>query len=1380
MSKNVEFVIENFRVDLFPDEAFSITKTIEDITNLGVKATSFTQEITLPASENNNKVFTNLYDVNVDAGFNPISKKRAILYVDSQPIMKGYLQLLSINIADDQFVGYQCVIFEDQTSLINAISELNLDNLVIPLTGSTTEFIDGAELTEFEITGITNTYLAQRPDLSQTHKGINYTGVTFTTGTPGSITQQARLNTNLSRGSSWITTMGAYTALQPQKVVMNFAFNFTNDNTTDFFWRVVKSDFDVPSGFVDEVIAFGRRETTQPRLIPNSPHILNFTLDNIEVYLNTNDKVRFELFCKDSDNTNLFTISGVAPKISGKIFDVTVNTSNDFTINAKEIFKNIESVNDSDDAPIAFPLVAYNDEYTFFNERDNQGNTTILPLDLNINAMRPGVFVKRIWDGIFHQAGYKYKSNFLNSNEFKRLLMIGGQSEEELQTLVLHTIPNQSSGSIIFNLKNTQDTEEFNSNGTVNRYNYKHVHLTNYFDSNKPFETLVDLSEFTTFNPSTRVRNSRMHKVTYKSNNDLQDYYGYAMDRNLPNYGYFPTAGTKGKYRLHTKLKFQSTAAQNVSTSVSYDYEIQFKLIIQKLPIGSYKYFPDSNTAPTYDRWVNLYEQDVRRTTNTSLQTHQLEIDENFDLQQGDMLRVIIAGDASTQGFPEKNISNIITIDPNQNDTFVKFYKLGSLFNGTITDLSQLLPRDKSQSEFIKDIATLFNLYFDVDPIDEKTLLIEPRDIYYQLGKVINWEKKIDYSKPQNIEILSHNLPKIQNFKYTDDEEDYYSTKYKTITNNGMVFGSYKFQSPNEYVTEENTLESSFAPSYLRRVGDSQVYATTIISDELKNKNDNESDVPFDIQPRILSYKKIALTDDNYVIRLVPQRTGNGYIPLDAKGVQVNNPIYQLNNYGYGGHLNDPFTPTFDLNFFTDFDYLPTTGSTNANLFNLFYKNQMIEYTDQTSRKITCSVYLSPTDMVNLKLYDTYYFKNAYWRLIQVNNFDTSSDVNQTTECIFIKIVSAFTYDIIQYDSLGYLGINGGTATGILGSQESVINTKGGTEELTFNTQEQYFDVIAQQNNIRTDIFDPNNPSVLPTNQPKYNPNNDLYRDTGILRAQVTNIFETLGNGDAVVEFLATDYTPGDTINVNTQQKRLFVETTDPNYVNTPSEIVLPATTDIYDGYKFEVKVDELCSAAFSVEYTDNDGNNVVLFDTLNPLVLDNDNIGSIEFTYWETLGKYVPTLIDNGGGGVTVNPEYINYFDFSSASSTTFLTPATFEPLNMSPTVGYDTSNFAVDVSGIVTYSGADTILVKLEGIASGTSGANNEIHFAFFKNNVLWPCSEQAGIAGIGGRATSIPFHCLTELNTNDTLQVYVKNNSGTTQFNLENINVIITKID
>jgi hypothetical protein len=139
--------------------------------------------------------------------------------------------------------------------------------------------------------------------------------------------------------------------------------------------------------------------------------------------------------------------------------------------------------------------------------------------------------------------------------------------------------------------------------------------------------------------------------------------------------------------------------------------------------------------------------------------------------------------------------------------------------------------------------------------------------------------------------------------------------------------------------------------------------------------------------------------------------------------------------------------------------------------------------------------------------------------------------------------------------------------------------------------------------------------------------------------------------------------------------------------------------------------------------------------------------------------------------------PAYINYFDFSSNLTTTISNLNTWVKLNTNTTSLFSRDGL-VHTNNRVTNT-SSTKVFKIEGIVSVSSGNNNEVHAAFFKNGQLYPCSEQETVTASNGRSSAVPFHCVIELNTNDYIEVWVKNKNNSNNIILDNINVIVSEL-
>jgi hypothetical protein len=137
----------------------------------------------------------------------------------------------------------------------------------------------------------------------------------------------------------------------------------------------------------------------------------------------------------------------------------------------------------------------------------------------------------------------------------------------------------------------------------------------------------------------------------------------------------------------------------------------------------------------------------------------------------------------------------------------------------------------------------------------------------------------------------------------------------------------------------------------------------------------------------------------------------------------------------------------------------------------------------------------------------------------------------------------------------------------------------------------------------------------------------------------------------------------------------------------------------------------------------------------------------------------------------------FINYFDYESQSITNIISSNTWYKLNTN-TNSLFSRNGLVHTNNRVTNT-SNTKIVKLEAIISISAGNNQQIHAAFFKNGSLYPCSEQSTITGTGNRTNAIPIHCVAELQKDDFIEVWVKNQNGTTNITLDNVNAIVIEL-
>ena len=1138
MLKKTELYIEEKQLDLYGDEAFLLNFNIADINDISAKASSYSKELDIPATKINNQIFSHLFDVSSEGYFNPISKKRTELYIDGVCVMRGYFKLNSINIIDNEYVTYNGVIFEDGVNFIGALGDLELENLYIPFTGTTAA--TGSTLSTIKIDAYTGTDFRSFPSSNSGGQtipaGRRYKGA-MTNLTMGSGVGYIMLNTNIGNSAGLIgpapftwTTVGtqessskltAIMALQNCWVGFNQIYFKANRAVYLTYYKVIPSTA-YSGGYT--FLALQPTYQVAANTLFNTPMSTVLLQAGEGIYVHIIDQAIIG---------NLPSGAAASPlaidpltKFEGTILNQISGPVSPTLINESYVLNNILIATGSTNSDICFPLIDYNQTFPYSATNvANSASSQSTPnrVDVRFEDLRPAVFVKRVWDEIFKQSGFRYKSKFLDTNAdiFNKLIVIGGIDEDEIVSPVFESyLTGTTSYYTLVEANILQDTNV--PPGTTGTAILGYLYQSFLFGGEVP-----NIASNDWVITKRNVSYTELFKKSFTYN-------GLSFSGN--NYGYMLKALVGGKYKVEANINGLSLPVlYGSSTAPNNKQGLVYTLRIDTLKGGSVVNDPTTFTVPSTQNWKQKKIVTFKRDLLATNQAFTLNLNETIDLERGEICRVTLLGSAEAQMDPFSTDSTAYASQTRLyygiDNTFVRYSRCGSFMDANVSNLAEMLPRGFKQSDFVLGLAKMFNLYFEPDKQDPKTLWIEPRDVYYEDGRVLNWEKKLDYSKGIDIEILSHNQPKNFVFKHMDDSNDYYTEQYKKFNSNNLNFGAYKFTSPNEYVSETEEIELPFAAGYLQKISatdqfqgvtgtTSQPIIITKIIDPDSQKPGYKGDASdWRKEPRILYYGgKINLPNEvyrSYTLNFL------GGLP-DGSSYDIEMPYYP-----YAGHYDKPLEPTIDLNFFTDSHYLPTTfwnntlGSTTTatsttsvnlstlqvgqsismtltfstttpnfalnqyvdkyiycefgtgqwfigkvtsfpgsivvmtvmqvqgtltgaswvlklqnivmkyNLFTTYYKNQVIELTDQSARLMKCYMYLTPTDIANFRFNDIIYAHKEYWRVNKIIDYDTSSDVNQTTKVELVKILRADTSRLIDYIQGGYLGIAGGTGGGI-------------------------------------------------------------------------------------------------------------------------------------------------------------------------------------------------------------------------------------------------------------------------------------------------------------------------------------------------------------
>ena len=312
------------------------------------------------------------------------------------------------------------------------------------------------------------------------------------------------------------------------------------------------------------------------------------------------------------------------------------------------------------------------------------------------------------------------------------------------------------------------------------------------------------------------------------------------------------------------------------------------------------------------------------------------------------------------------------------NSTFASKLAETEIGVGDVITTRLVIPKQIKQSDLLSSIIKRFNLYIDYDPLNDNNLIIETRDDFLTTDRV-DLEQIVDRSRDYLIKPLG--ALDAGRFIFTDlIDTDYHNDLYNKVNNE--VYGQVIVDVDNDFVTSDKIISSIFAATPLGSTDDND---RILASMKFVNQNNEESSATAKI--RLLYYGGLLNTQAKWFLESA-----------------------QKTQYPYAGHLDNPYAPTFDLNWgvpkqlLYNFNYgkVYTITYTNTNCYNFFWKRYIEEITDKNSKLLECYLALRPYDYNELSFRKNYYIDGSYWRLLSVTDYDATS--NQTTKCTFLKV----------------------------------------------------------------------------------------------------------------------------------------------------------------------------------------------------------------------------------------------------------------------------------------------------------------------------------------------------------------------------------------
>ena len=299
--------------------------------------------------------------------------------------------------------------------------------------------------------------------------------------------------------------------------------------------------------------------------------------------------------------------------------------------------------------------------------------------------------------------------------------------------------------------------------------------------------------------------------------------------------------------------------------------------------------------------------------------------------------------------------------------------------------LSNALPKKFKRRDFLMSIIKMFNLIIQLDKTDNKKLLIEVSDNYYDIGEIEDWTSKIDKSKGYIQIPLGDTQNRQVKFKYKDDK-DFFNSDYTQIEKKS--YGEFTYDSGNNNVKGVKTNEVYFSPTPIVSIPQSPAIGTTAS--------------PAMVIPKIVVKDNGIFKKAQSNVRILIRKPRVPCVEGWYFGYS-----YNQNWYPYAGHIDNPMDPTEDINFGQNEGYYyPQQAATNNTLVNKYWIRTLKELYDKDSRMLRCHINLNEVDIYNFRFNKKIILDLGtgpqYWRVNKIIDYNPIN--NLPTEVEFIKL----------------------------------------------------------------------------------------------------------------------------------------------------------------------------------------------------------------------------------------------------------------------------------------------------------------------------------------------------------------------------------------
>ena len=352
--------------------------------------------------------------------------------------------------------------------------------------------------------------------------------------------------------------------------------------------------------------------------------------------------------------------------------------------------------------------------------------------------------------------------------------------------------------------------------------------------------------------------------------------------------------------------------------------------------------------------------------------------------------------------------SEVISIGGGQNATYYRLIQGPASIIGPTSNVSigAQFPEDLKALDFLDGLIQKFNLVVEPIPGQRNTLRIEPFQDWIDLGQVKDWTDKVDRNTRLQISHPISEQPKTIIFRDADDEA--VINKY-TKDNFGEVFGTYVFNNDSDLAQGERTIGKVFAALPVKNIPLSRDF----IIPTLARQEPGQKPRPFKFKPRLVyanGKKDVGIEAYGYSsggATNIPQGWVRGtYFMRDEN--QDDHRLYDWFQVSTLSDIPADFDSSTDLHFGNNklpgwYQYFQPTGisgKTKNGAFHTYWETYINSLYDIDARKMTCNIWLRPTEIQDIALNDKIFIDGHYWRINRIAGANITEEQSVEVELI--------------------------------------------------------------------------------------------------------------------------------------------------------------------------------------------------------------------------------------------------------------------------------------------------------------------------------------------------------------------------------------------